>query len=658
MKKDSHVLWLNLTSERDSSIEFDVMGTLEDIMHMHARFNIGPLPESISAHIISQVLQCVGTLHRAGVTHNDLGLDSFLLVRRKLGGEQEWYLVCTGLGAKAIVCKDPVGKRGDKNRKRWPFNRDLYGVANIAHLLLSGGSPLAWKRDVSGSIALQSTHAYSSIFMRGKLTWECLFQTLLNPMDETSSLDLAESGKWGEKMLSAINMLRTVSGRSEQNGARNKGFFNELMEHIRHKQVASFSIRPNERFPVKLIVRSRDERQGHTVSKTSIIALERNISRLASLKEDLELNLQNEHKAKESLREETKAARKEAEAARKELTKAVSHSQDLNEELQGLRLKHDAFKRKALKHEQGFKRTIAEQTRALSTLRNRLQQGQVALTAEIKATNANLNSRLRELEKELQMREHEKMVLSAQLESAKCTLRIRDQEKANQTGHLDASISQLELDLSESTRLMEGQTNYYGQEKHLLDEGVSELRNQLQDSTEKQKTSVAQGELDPLEILRNFREDKLNWGEDRQYEMEENGTRTEEEATKGEQEARGTGNERKRHRDPRDEAADVQPPVETIVIANQMSISANKKKRLSLPSKSKASSASCGDSPRPNISSSTSTRQRLMSTVNRQCDVPKPSLAVAAPAPTQRPREIQKSSNKTDFQNFNKGNSE
>jgi hypothetical protein len=40
--------------------------------------------------------------------------------------------------------------------------------------------------------------------------------------------------------------------------------------------------------------------------------------------------------------------------------------------------------------------------------------------------------------------------------------------------------------------------------------------------------------------------------------------------------------------------------------------------------------------------------------------VPKPAPAVAAPAPapTQRPREIQKSSNKTDDQDFNEGNSD
>ena len=438
MKKDSYVLWLNLTSERDSLIEFDVIGTLEDVMHMHARFNIGQLPESISAHLVSQVLQCVGTLHRAGVTHNDLGLDSFLLVRRKLGGEQDWFLVCTGLGSKAIVCKSPTGNttkdsaRGSKGRRRSPFKRDLYGVANIAHLLLSGGSPLAWKRSVSESIELQSTHAYSSIFMRGQLAWESLFQTLLNPTDETCSLDLADSGKWNEEMTSATNMIRTVSGRSEQS-ARNNGFFNELMDHVRHKQAASFAISPNDRFPVKLIVRSREENHGNADSEATMIVLERNIGRLAALKDELELNLQEALKAKETFREETKEARQEAEAARKELTKAVSHSQDLDKELQTLRLKHDALKRQALKQEQGFKDTITEKNRALSTLRNRLQQGQVAGTAEIKAMNANLNTRLAALEKELQKKEGEKMVLSAQLESAKCAILIHDQEKANES---------------------------------------------------------------------------------------------------------------------------------------------------------------------------------------------------------------------------------
>jgi len=80
------------------------------------------------------------------------------------------------------------------------------------------------------------------------------------------------------------------------------------------------------------------------------------------------------------------------EAARKELAEAVSHTQELTKELQRFRLKYDYLKRQVSKQKQGFIKTIAAKDCALSTLRNHLQQGQVALMAENKEMNVKLNS--------------------------------------------------------------------------------------------------------------------------------------------------------------------------------------------------------------------------------------------------------------------------
>ena len=270
--KDSCMLRLGFTCQGESAFHYEVLGTLEDIVHWHCKHNVGPIPEAVVAWLVLQIVRCVRTLHECHVTHNHLGLDSFLLVQRKHASVEndsqgEWLVVCTELGAGARVESLNEASLNNGNTSSWPFKHDLFSVANIAYLLLSGGIPLSWRRKSDGSIDLPwKCHVFSNIYLRGEIAWEDFFQALVNPKTSSCGMHLVDfpcareldaatqprgseannSTSWPE-MTDACNLLNTVSEMG-----RKLGYFQRLAEHVKHDSVVG-PLLARLRFPVKLV---------------------------------------------------------------------------------------------------------------------------------------------------------------------------------------------------------------------------------------------------------------------------------------------------------------------------------------------------------------------------------------------------------------------
>lgn len=491
LQDESLLLCLNLTSERESSVEFDVLGTLEDLVHMHAMYNNGPIPETLCAHLVSQVLQCVEAVHRSGVTHNSLGLDSFLLVRRRKQtstcdekGNSEWFLVCTGLGLNATVCRQPAedvtneAVQSDGGGKPWRFKHDLYSVANIAHLLLSGGVALSCRENATGFIKLQSKQFFSSIYFRGKLAWEALFQTILNPPHASCCLNLATGDrKWIDGMTHARTMVENMLMDDETNAQFVDRFLDQLMEHVLHKSATGFSIRAEDRFPVKFIDDSVqdevDSRRGIHGQQGLLEALKEKERLIEELRVEKNTELQEAKNQTDAQRQAKETFRRLADKSTKEMERALQHSRPLDQER--LHLEQLAERQRhgldiLLRANEGHRATILERDRALSRLRRELLQstrtGEATSlhrsheeverrhrseVARLQAANVSLTDRLRVSEERVHDGRQETQLRAAQerIESLEATLKQtnveRDQVKAK-LGSAKVIIAILEQD--------------------------------------------------------------------------------------------------------------------------------------------------------------------------------------------------------------------
>ena len=148
-----------------------------------------------------------------------MGLDTFLLVSRKLSpGENdenhEWFLVCVDFDSAAIVATEEALNEKSKNVAGWHFKHDLYNIANIANLLLTGGIPLFCEMRGNGSVDLPwKHHIFLNVYFRGQTAWEDLFWNLLNPMNSACGMHLVDfdasghivkhDGTWPEQMTDA-----------------------------------------------------------------------------------------------------------------------------------------------------------------------------------------------------------------------------------------------------------------------------------------------------------------------------------------------------------------------------------------------------------------------------------------------------------------------
>jgi hypothetical protein len=367
----NHVLCLCLTSETDAPVEFDVLGTLEDFMYMFVTFNNGPISEMLCARLVAEVVKCVRLLHFSGVTHNNLGLDSFFLVRRKQTSTcdaNDWFLVCTGLGSDATVC----GRQGDEttrdngNRPAWRFKHDLLSVANIAHLLLSGGVPLSFTRNTrSGLNELRSSprHFDSSIYLRGKMTWGAVFETLLNPPNESCSLHPSNDLKWKNEVMHMLNMLSMMSSPNEE---MNVSLLDQLLQHVRHDEADCFHIREGDRIVVKLIeATDGSPPDSHGDGRPS--AREMELSRA----------LDKERATVSRLTDEFRQASEQKETFRQlnsKSTEAAERALSENEELVQEKNKLVKLVTLAGRQKSGFEATIQDRDHALANLRSQVRK--------------------------------------------------------------------------------------------------------------------------------------------------------------------------------------------------------------------------------------------------------------------------------------------
>jgi serine/threonine protein kinase len=270
---DSYALRLGFTHSDKPAFEYEILGTLEDLMHLHHAYNNGPIPETVVAWLVLRVLQCVSTLHQCGVTHNDMGLDSFLLVRRKHspsenGENNEWFLVCVDLGSAAIIATEDVLNEMSQSDQGWHFKHDLYSVANIANLLLAGGVPLHGQRIGDGSIDLPwKRFIFQNIYLRGQIAWNDLFQALLNLTNSACGMHLVnfdtfvvpqDGTTWPQRITDACRLVESVSNM----GGAELGVLNRLMEHMHQVRTdGQWKIPANDRFPVKLADNAVDDAQ-------------------------------------------------------------------------------------------------------------------------------------------------------------------------------------------------------------------------------------------------------------------------------------------------------------------------------------------------------------------------------------------------------------
>lgn len=155
---------LTLESEKNVSI----MGTLAQVLHLHSIFGMGMIAESIVAWMVLDMIKIIGLLHRAGIAHNRLGLESFLVA----SDGTKWTLLLNGLGSKSSV------QSGDNLLMH--LRHDMLSLTFIAWSILTGCS--AFKYTITqGEVQLEGLdYIATNIFLRGRDGWKELFSALLD----------------------------------------------------------------------------------------------------------------------------------------------------------------------------------------------------------------------------------------------------------------------------------------------------------------------------------------------------------------------------------------------------------------------------------------------------------------------------------------------
>ena len=493
---DSRVLCLSLTSERESFIQHQILGTLEDLVHLHARYNNGPIPEPLIAHLVLEIFQCVCTLHQSGVTHDNLGLDSFLLVRRKQApsdgeiGVNAWFLMCTGLGSEAKVGRQlgvSFEAQNSGDDARWRFKHDLYSVANISHLLLSGGIPLSWKRNATGLIDLQSKNVYANIYLRGKLAWRELFHSLLNPPNPSCGMHLAENARWTDTMTHARNMVKDVSKMDETRQC----YLDRLMDHVMHERASGpVSICAVDRFPVKLIGNPLEDESDSSRSTTAQQenhahpVTPRELELLISL-EERDHEISSLYVAKEIELQEARNECKEQRRAKEAFQRLV---EDTRVKLEETARKYREIEHYSAMQSRGFITAMNEKDRALAKLRRDLQQS----TATRGTVSSSADQMLQDAEKTHRSEMSAAGERIVGLEAEKCDLVARLKAVEERLKNIETEKKQLE-ELQEVVRMRNSD-----QEKqlHAAQETVHRLEATLEQMNEERRQDKEQALID------------------------------------------------------------------------------------------------------------------------------------------------------------------
>ena len=163
----------------------EVFGSLQEVFSLHQQYQTsGMISEQVIALLAIRAIEAVSAMHSCGVAHCDINLDSFLVVRkaqkkasRKKKTDDEpdsWFLQVVGFGYKSIVlnCRQKCQESH--------FEHDYHCLANVIHLLLTGGVDIALHSTSSESIEfLTKTFIKGNLFLRGALSWCSLIDALL-----------------------------------------------------------------------------------------------------------------------------------------------------------------------------------------------------------------------------------------------------------------------------------------------------------------------------------------------------------------------------------------------------------------------------------------------------------------------------------------------
>lgn len=507
------VLRLGFTCNDESVFKYEILGTLEDLMHLHHSYNNGPIPETIVAWLVMEVLRCACSLHRCGVTHNDMGLDTFLLVRRKISPSEnfenyEWFLMCADLGSAAIIAATEVLNEKSQNVAGWHFKHDLYSVANIANLLLNGGVPLSCKRRSDGSIDLPwKRHIFSNIYFRGQMAWEDLFRNLLNPTNSACGMHLVDfdtfgrvvkhDDTWPEEMTDACKLVKSVS---KMDGAELR-FLDRLMEHMHHIRInGQWRIPKIDRFPTKLID-NIFENQGEAcrTQEASINKENKEEWRNTALEGQLSATLEERNTAASLLADKEKEVRLAKENCETKLKEAESKYQEKLRQQQmqaDTRLQEvkDAFMQRLemLRHDHTIEmQTTRQRFWGGSEINKRQMESmwlQERTTMQLLAV-----SRERELLAALARKdcelEHMKGLLSESVVRLKVEHQQQDSVKEREQGAANARLEAANVHLSER---LNAQVKGIQKEKDKLQKDYERLRKEKDEVTKKNKEQEKQ----------------------------------------------------------------------------------------------------------------------------------------------------------------------
>jgi hypothetical protein len=126
------------------------------------------IPESIVGWMFLEMMEIIGLLHRVGIAHNNLGLESFLVA----SDGTTWTLLLNGLGSKSSV------QSGDNLELH--MRHDMLSLAFITWSILMGCSTFKYTI-ADGEIRLDGIDCIATnIFLRGRDGWKGVLSALLN----------------------------------------------------------------------------------------------------------------------------------------------------------------------------------------------------------------------------------------------------------------------------------------------------------------------------------------------------------------------------------------------------------------------------------------------------------------------------------------------
>ncbi|KAL7527596.1 hypothetical protein ACHAXR_002030, partial [Thalassiosira sp. AJA248-18] len=180
-------LCLNVDARQSDSHDdetLEVFGTLQDVFSLHQQYqSSGMIPEQVIALLCLQAIKAVSAMHACRVVHNDIVLDSFLVVKRvqkkarrkKVENEADtWFLQlkCFGYKSRVLNCEQQC--------QEGHYEHDYHCLANVIHLLLTGGSEITLNTMPHGPVEFTSkAFIKGNLFLRGALSWCSLIDALV-----------------------------------------------------------------------------------------------------------------------------------------------------------------------------------------------------------------------------------------------------------------------------------------------------------------------------------------------------------------------------------------------------------------------------------------------------------------------------------------------